>query len=381
MRGFYDPERFAKSREYLIATSRFQDLARTLQLAALLAFLLAGGFGTVDAWARALTPSPILRGLAFAGVLLALKSLLTLPLGAWSIFVIEERFGFNRTTWRTFVGDRVKGVILGILLGAPAFAAVIWFFEHAGPRGWIAAWAALTAIQLLAMFLAPALILPLFNQFSPLPDGPLKQDIEGYLRANRFEVSGVFTMDGSKRSTKANAFFTGFGRFRRLVFFDTLLEKNDHEEIMAVLAHEVGHFREKHIPRFAALSILTSFLLFAALGWILRDPRLHAAFGVSTPSTYAGLIFAGILYSPILRFLGMGTQWLSRRFEFQADRWSVRTYGHADKLASALKRLSADSLSHLTPHRLKIWLDYTHPPVLERVRALHAMGGATGRGP
>jgi STE24 endopeptidase len=371
--GLFDSERHVRARHYLAANTRLAIAERTVRLVALVGFIVLGGFQWVDHWARASTASPILRGLLFAAALSVLRGLISLPFSLASTFGIEARFGFNRTDWRTFVSDRIKGLILGVLIGAPLFAAVLAFFEKAGTYGWAWAWLAVTIFQLLALFFAPALILPLFNKFTPLPEGELRQGIENYVRGQNFSIGGVYTMDGSRRSTKANAFFTGFGKLRRLVFFDTLLERNDQDEVLAVLAHEIGHFREGHIPKTIALSIVTSLAMFAALGWIIHEPRLHAAFGLEATSTYAGIVFASILYGPVLRFLGIGTQWLSRHHEYEADRWSARTYGRPDKLASALKKLSTDSLSHLTPHPLKVWLDYTHPPVIERVRALRRL--------
>jgi STE24 endopeptidase len=266
----------------------------------------------------------------------------------------------------------LKGLVLGAALGGPILAAVIGFFLKSGSSGWLYAWIAFTVIQLLLTFLAPAVIMPLFNKFDPLPEGELKAEIERFAHKNEFALQGIFRMDSSKRSTKSNAFFTGFGRFRRLVLFDTLIEKHSRDELVAVLAHEIGHFKRKHIQKTIALSIVTTGVMFYVLGLFLNNPSLFAAFGMSQVSVYASLVFVAFLFSPVMRFLSIFTHLLSRKHEFEADEYAVETYGKPDELISALKKLSIDNMSNLTPHPLKVMLDYTHPPILQRIKALRA---------
>ncbi len=364
-----DAERYAKSQNYTRERARLASLSRSVSFALTLIFLLAGGLSSLDHWVRAHFTSEITQGLAFIGILAVLRSLISLPFQWISTFGIETRYGFNRTTPAVFMGDLLKGIVLGVVLGGAALAGVLWFFEKTGSQAWLYAWAALTVFQLLLSFLAPAVLLPLFNKFEPLPKGELDQAIRSYASNLGFKLSGVFVMDGSKRSSHSNAFFTGFGRFRRLVLFDTLIEKHSLKELVAVFAHEVGHFRLKHIPRSMGLSLLVSFVGFYALGWLLRTPSVPESLGV-TPSSYAALVIAALLFTPAGRLISIFSQWLSRKHEFEADAFSAKTYGEPESLVSALKKLSAENLAHLTPHPMKIILDYTHPPVLKRIEAL-----------
>ena len=332
------------------------------------------GFAAIDLLVRSYTTNPILMALLFFAILGVAADLLGIPFSLNKIFVIEEKFGFNKTTPKTFALDLIKGLVLGMALGAPVFAGLIWFFEHAGPLAWFYSWICFTCLQLTLLFLAPILILPLFNKFVPLPEGELQNAVHAYSHANRFKLSGVFTMDSSKRSTKGNAFFTGFGRFRRLVLFDTLVARQTVDELVAIFAHEVGHYKLHHIQRFTAFSIGSSALLFFILSLFIRDAGLFSAFGMENVSVYASLIFISFLYSPILRALSLVSNWLSRRAEFEADEFSAQTFGKPEVLISALKKLSIDNLSHLTPHPFKVVLEYTHPPIMERIRALRGRG-------
>lgn len=370
--GIIDPRKYKESQDYLRDGTRVDILRNATFTFALIFFILAGGFKVVDQIARDIGTGILATSLIFVGVLLLLRLLLSLPFSVYDTFVVEEKYGFNRTSPGTFVSDAVKGVLLGAILGGAAFAGLVWFFEKQGRGGWLPAWVAFSAFQLLISFLAPVLILPLFNRFTPLPEGDLKRAIDGYLKSQRFEVSGIFTMDGSKRSTKANAFFTGFGRFRRLVLFDTLLERQSVDELVAVFAHEVGHFKRGHIPKFTALSLVTSAAVFYLFSFLINNRALFDAFSMDNLSVYASLVFVAILVAPFLRILSILAQMLSRKFEFEADEFSARTYGRSEALISALKKLSVDNLSNLTPHRLKILLDYSHPPILERIRHLRS---------
>jgi STE24 endopeptidase len=368
--GTYDPEKYKDSIRYQKEGVQFEFVRRTFSFVMTLLFLYWGGFNFIDQFARNIGMGPIWTGLVFVGSLVFLRFVSQLPFSIYDTFVIEEKFGFNRTTPKTFVLDMIKGAILGSILGGLIFSGIVYFFEKAGPSGWLYSWIAITLFQLTLLYLAPALIMPLFNKFAPLQEGPLRNQIEAYARKRNFQLQGVYTMDSSKRSTKSNAFFTGFGKFRRLVLFDTLIEKHSVEELVAVVAHEVGHFELKHIIKSILLSIITSGILFYTFGIFLNNRSIFDAFQMQELSVYASVVFVGFLYGPILRILSIFTQKLSRKHEFEADDFAVKTYGHPETLISALKKLSRDNLSHLTPHPLKVLLDYTHPPILERIQAL-----------
>jgi STE24 endopeptidase len=371
--GVYDAEKYTRALEYQATNYRFDLFSQAIETPVLIAFILLGGFNMIDLWARHFNRGTIATGLLFVGALSVLRMILSLPFSVYRTFVIEERFGFNKTTAQTFILDLAKGLVIGALLGGAIFSGVIWFFETTGPMAWLYSWLAFTVLQLILVYLAPVVFLPLFNKFQPLDHGSLKTAIEQYNERNRFLMSGIFTMDSSKRSTKSNAFFTGFGRFKRLVLFDTLLEKNSTEELMAIFAHEVGHFKLGHILRFTAISILSSAILFFVLSLFIENDGVFAAFKMDNVSIYASLIFVGFFYTPISRLLSLIGHALSRKAEFEADKYSVETYGRPDAMMTALKKLSMDNLSDLQPHPLKVFFDYTHPPVLQRIRVLKEM--------
>jgi len=376
--GWYDPERYRQSQAYLRVNTRFGWLVALVDLAVLLIFWLGGGFRWLDEWVRTLALAPLLSGLIFIGILAAAKSLISQPFSMYVTFVIEARFGFNQTTWRTFLFDRIKGVVLGLLLGGPLLAAVLLFFQYAGGNAWWYCWLLTVGFMLLMHYVAPTWIMPLFNRFAPLPEGELRAAITAYARGIDFGLDNIFVMDGSKRSTKANAFFTGFGRHRRIVLFDTLIHKHTADELVAVLAHEMGHYKQKHILKMLLVGIAQAGLMFYLLSWFISYPALFAAFGIQTPSVHAGLVFFGLLYTPLDLLLGMAVQHISRRHEFAADRFAVTTAPQADALATALKKLSVDSLGNLDPHPLYVFLHYSHPPVLQRVAAIEAAGRSQG---
>lgn len=371
--GVYDRDQYARSQEYTRVQTRFSLVQSTVSLVVTLGFILAGGFNLIDLVARSFGLSTIATGLLFTGLLGLLSTALNLPFSIYSTFVIEQRFGFNKTTVATFILDLLKGLLLAVALGGPLLAAILWFFEFSGGWAWLYCWAAATAFILVVQFLAPVVIMPLFNKFSPLADGELKDGITRYAAAQCFALQGVYTMDGSKRSTRANAFFTGFGRFRRIVFFDTLMDKLATEEIVAVLAHEMGHYKLKHIPVMMVLSIAQMGIMFFILSQFLGNQGLFAAFGMEHLSTYASLVFFGFLYAPISTILAIGFNAFSRRNEYQADRYAADTKGAGnggEALISGLKKLSVSNLSNLTPHPLHVFLNYSHPPVLARIEAL-----------
>jgi STE24 endopeptidase len=368
----YDAERYARSQEYTRVRTRFSFWPQALDLALLLAFWFAHGFVWLDGWTRALGLGPIATGLAFIGTLVLAKALLDLPFRYYSTFVIEERFGFNKTTRATFWADTAKGLALAVALGAPLLAAILWFFERAGTGAWLYCWGATALFTLFVQFLAPTWIFPLFNRFQPLEEGALRAAVLAYAQRVSFPLEGLFVIDGSRRSTKANAFFTGFGKKKRVALFDTLIAKHPPEELVAVVAHEIGHYKRGHIVKSMLLSILQAGAVFWLLSIFLAHAGLFAAFGLQTPSVHAGLVFFALLYTPLELVLSLAEQAFSRRNEFEADAFARATTGDGERLVSALKRLSADSLANLTPHPLYVLLHHSHPPLVERVRALRA---------
>ena len=368
--GLYDSDQYSKSIAYQKDGTLFQLFVRSTQFILLAGFIFWGGFNLIDQWARGFHLSSILTGVLFAGILSSLKLITQLPFSIYHTFYLEARYGFNKTTVQTFISDLIKGIILGGLLGGFIFSGLIYFFEYTGDQAWLYAWMALSLFQLILLYIAPAVIMPLFNRFTPLPEGGLKQAIESYAKTRNFQLSGIFTMDSSKRSTKGNAFFTGLGRFRKLVFFDTLLTQQSQEELVAILAHEIGHFERKHIQKSILLSVITSGFLFYSFKFFINHPVVFEAFSLENSSIYAGLVFTGIVYGPILRVFSIFTNMISRKHEFEADSFAEKTYGKPEVLISALKKLSVDHLSHLNPHPLKVALDYSHPPILDRIKAL-----------
>ncbi len=368
--GFYDEAKYKKSQEYLRENTRFGIISDSIATPITIAFIIFGGFNVVDQFARSFNLGSILTGLVFAGVLMLASQVIHLPFSIYDTFVIEEKYGFNKTTPKTFVLDILKSWLLATVIGGIVLAGVLWFFETIGPWAWLYCWIAITVFQIFLMFIAPVVIMPLFNKFKPLEECELKRAIEGYAGSQNFKMKGVFTMDGSKRSTKSNAFFTGFGKFRRIALFDTLIEKHTVEELVSVLAHEMGHYNKKHIFKTIVLSILTTGLMFYILSLFINNGELFAAFKMQETSIYASLFFFGFLYTPIDMIISIFANALSRRHEYEADAYAVGTYKKPESMILALKKLSADNLSNLTPHPLKVFLSYSHPPVLERIQAI-----------
>ncbi len=369
----YDQQKYRKSQQYTRVTSHFSQVHDTFMLAVTLIFILAGGFNQVDLIARSFELGPIATGLLFTGAMILLSSLINLPFSIYSTFIIEENFGFNKTTRKTFVLDLLKAIILAVCIGGPLLAAVLWFFQTAGSLAWLYCWLAVTVFTLIIQFLAPVLIMPLFNKFTPLEEGDLKRCINTYAENQQFALKGIYTMDGSKRSSRLNAFFTGFGRFRRIVFFDTLVSKLNTGEIVAVLAHEMGHFKHKHIFKMMGASILQMGIMFFILSLFLGNGQLFAAFGMEHISIYGGLIFFGFLYAPVSALISIFFNLFSRRHEYEADEWAVITTGRGQDFISGLKKLSLHNLSNLTPHPFNVFLNYSHPPVLQRIRAIEQL--------
>jgi STE24 endopeptidase len=371
--GVYDREKYGKSQEYTRVRTKFGLVASTFNLALIIVFWFSGGFNYLDQIVRGWLLGNIGSGLVYIGFLLLFRVILTLPFNIYSTFVIEERFGFNKTTVRTFVFDMIKGLILGVIIGGGVLAGVLAFFEYAGGSAWWYCWIAVTLFTLFMQFIAPTWIMPLFNKFTPLADGDLRRAILSYAQSVRFPLENVFVMDGSKRSAKSNAFFTGFGKHKRIALFDTLIENHTVKELVAVLAHEIGHYKKKHILQNMVISILHLGAMFYLLSVFLSREGLFQAFYMENASIYAGMIFFGMLFSPVEEILGIFMQMFSRKHEFEADRFAVETTHDPESMIGALKKLSVDNLSNLTPHPLFVFLNYSHPPMLERIQAIRSI--------
>jgi STE24 endopeptidase len=366
----YQSEDYRRSQEYIRTNTRFDFVTSTFSLVVLLSFWFSGGFNYLDQAVRSWGFVPILNGLFYIGILLIGYSLLMLPLDIYRTFVIEERFGFNRTTPRTFLVDKIKGLGLAVLLGAPLLSGILAIFEYAGYHAWIYCWIIFTVFSLILQYVAPTWIMPLFNKFTPLESGELKEAIINYAHSVDFPVKNVFVVDGSKRSSKSNAFFTGFGRNKRIALFDTLIRKHTVPELIAVLAHEIGHHKKKHILQGTVVNILHAGLLFFVLSIFLGSPGLYEAFYMEQQSVYSGILLFGLLYTPLEMVLSVLMHVLSRKNEYEADRFAVETIQHPQHLIGALKRLHAGNLSNLMPHPFYVFLNYSHPPLLQRIRAI-----------
>ncbi len=367
--GIYDDEKYAQSQRYLKDNTRFGQIQTAIMLPLTIAFILLGGFGWINTVAQSASDHMIVQGLVFGGILLLISQVTSLPFSLYDTFVIEGKYGFNKTTAKTFVADLLKGLLLTLLLGAPIFALVLWIFSSVA-HAWLWAWGALGAIQLFIMFIAPVAILPLFNKFTPLEEGELRSAIEKFAADQQYTLSGIFKIDGSKRSTKSNAFFTGFGKTKRIALFDTLIDNHSTNELVGVLAHEIGHCKRGHIKKGIIISLASSLLMFFILSLFITKGGLYAAFGIEGTPLYAGLVFFGFLYAPIGMILGLLGNLLSRKHEFEADAFAAETTRAPGEMIAALKKLSVDNLSNLTPHPLKVFLEYSHPPVLQRIKAL-----------
>ena len=370
--GVYDAESYEKSQSYTRANTRFGWVSRLFDLGLLLVFWAAGGFEWLDVWLRGFGLSSLVTGLLYIGALSVAVNILGAPFRWYDTFVLEEQFGFNRTDQKTFALDIVKGFAVEVTFGAPVLAGILFFFGWAGSWGWAYAWAAIATFSLVASFIYPTWILPIFNKFSSLEEGALRTAIFTYADSVGFPLNNVFVMDGSKRSTRSNAYFTGFGKSRRIALFDTLIESHEVNELVGVMAHEVGHYKKRHILKNTLMSIAYFGGLCYLLSIALNSEILFRAFGVSLPSVYVGLVLFGVLFTPVSFVLSVLMNGISRRYEFEADRYAVETTGDPESLARALATLSRTNLSNLTPHALYVWLTYSHPPVLERIREIRS---------
>lgn len=367
--GIYDPEEYQKSQLYKRDNTRFSFITSSFSLILMLALFFSGGFGWLDRWVSTLTSNYIFHVLLFFAILGLASDLLTTPFSVYSTFVLEERYGFNRTTVKTFILDKLKGWLLGAIIGGGLLALITWIYLLTGPIFWLLVLGVVSLFSLFMLMFYSNLIVPLFNKQTPLEEGSLRSKIEDFAKKAGFKLNNIYVMDGSKRSSKANAYFTGLGPKKRIVLFDTLIKDLEEEEIVAVLAHEVGHYKKKHTTSGFLLSTLQSALTFYLFSLFVGVNSFAIALGGEEASFHLGLIAFGILYSPISMMIGLGTNYFSRYNEYQADRFAREHY-EGSKLISSLKKLSKNTLSNLMPHPAYVFFHYSHPPLLQRIRAL-----------
>ncbi len=370
MASLYGSEALDRARRYIRAVTTQSTLERTVVLLVLLAFWFAGGFEWLDVLVRQWFTSELARGLVYIGLLIFGYILLSMPFDVYGTFVTETRFGFNRTTWQTFLSDRVKGLLITATIGGALLSGILLLFIHAGNIAWILCWLVVVVFSLVTQWLGPALLLPLFNRFEPMREGDLKESIMQYARSVRFPLQNVYVVDGSRRSSKANAYFTGLGRQRRIALFDTLIDRHSIDEIVSVLAHEVGHFRLRHITKGLVLGTVHAGVAFFLLDFFLGQPGLYQAFYLSQSSVYTGLVAFGLLYTPVETGLSIGANLISRRHEYEADRFAVNTAPQPGSLPTALKTLHVSNLTHPNPHWFHVFLNYSHPPLARRLEAI-----------
>lgn len=368
-KGIYDEEKYSKSQEYYKVNHNFSMLTSAISLIALLLMLFLNGFAYVDSFVRSYTDNPILTALMFFGILGFASDILGMPFSLYKTFVIEEKFGFNKTTVKTFIFDKLKGYLLAAIIGGGLFSLIIWIYQSTGPYFWLIAWAVISFFTIFITMFYTTFLVPIFNKLTPLPAGELRTAIEEYCKKVGFKLNNLFVIDGSKRSAKANAYFSGLGAKKTIVLYDTLIEKHSIEELVAVLAHEVGHYKKKHTLIGAIQGIAQTGVMLFILSLFLGNPALANALGVGQSSFHIDILAFGLLYSPLSEIIGIISNILSRKHEFEADAFAKETY-NGNALGTALKKLSSDNLSNLKPHPAYVFVHYSHPPVLERLRKL-----------
>lgn len=365
----YDEEKYRKSQDYFKENQKFGHITSSFSLVLILLMLLFAGFAFVDSWAGHISTNPILIALLFFGILGLAMDVLTTPFSLYDTFIIEEKYGFNKTTLKLFFTDKLKGWLLGAIIGGGILALIVWFYLSTGKYFWLLAWGFVTVFMVFMTMFYSTLIVPIFNKQTPLEDGELRDAIQRFCDKVGFKLDNVFVIDGSKRSSKANAYFSGLGKKKRIVLYDTLINDLSTEEIVAVLVHEIGHYQKKHTKKGMVLSVIQTGLTLFILSWFINNPALSAALGVERPAFHVSLIAFGILYSPISTVLGLGMNILSRKNEFEADDFAKKNYS-GTYLASALKTLTVKNLGNLRPHPLYVFFNYSHPPILQRLKKL-----------
>jgi STE24 endopeptidase len=369
VKDVYDAERYRKQQEYKRVNDRFSLITSSFSILIVLLMLFLGGFSLVDSWARSITSHPIWLVLIFFGILGIASDLLNTPFALYDTFVIEEKFGFNRTTLRTFILDKFKGWILGAIIGGGLLSLIVWFYQRTGSMFWFYAWILAILFSIFMAMFYSSVIVPLFNKQTPLPEGELREAIKEFSDKVRFKLVNIFVIDGSKRSTKANAYFTGLGPKKRIVLYDTLINDLSTPEIVAVLAHEIGHYKKRHTLTGLLMGIVQTGITLFILSLLISNPELSKALGGKESSFHLGLIAFGILYSPISLITGLLMNQLSRKNEYTADHY-VKENSDAEALVCALKKLSTKNLSNLTPHPVYVFFHYSHPTLLQRIQAL-----------
>ena len=371
LKDVYDEVAYKKSQEYKKTTAKFSNLVGFIKIILTLIFFIFDGFKHIDILARNYTNNSILVALIFFGIIMFISEIISIPFSYYNTFTIEEKFGFNKSSKKTFWLDKLKSLFMGAILGGGILSLIILFYEYTGKNFWIYAWGLVAVFSLFLNMFYAKLIVPLFNKQTPLENGELKTAIEKYAKKVGFTINNIFVIDGSKRSTKANAYFSGFGAQKRITLYDTLINDLNTDEIVAVLAHEVGHYKKKHIIFNLVSSIILTGITLFILSLFINSPILSKALGVSTPSFHIGLIAFGILYSPISAITGLFMNYMSRKFEYQADNYAKSTF-NKNALITSLKKLSKNSLSNLTPHKLYVFMHYSHPTLLQRIKNLES---------
>ena len=370
----FDEDKYIKSQEYTKTNTKFSFITSTFSLIVNLTFIFGGIYNYIDILVRNYGYDANLTGLLFFGFLFIINDILNIPFSLYKTFIIEEKFGFNKTTITTYLSDKLKGYFLAILIGGPVLYLILYFFSTYSSYGWLYVWMFLVSFSILMQPIFTTFIAPMFNKFTPLEDGPLLSRIKNYLKEVNFPVAKLEVIDGSKRSSHSNAYFSGIGKYKRIALFDTLLEQMNDDEILSIIAHEVGHYKLKHIYTGILLSALQSGIMLYILSIFINNSSLFEVFQMENLSVYASLVFFSMLYSPISMIIGIFFTMVSRKNEFSADAYSVKTAQLPDSLISGLKKLSKENLSNLTPHWLNVFLNYTHPPVLDRIVAIRDSG-------
>lgn len=369
--GIYNEDDYKRSQDYYRSKQKFGQFTSAFSIVLILVMLFLSGFGFVDNFARQISTHPILNALIFIGILGLATDLITIPFEVYSTFVIEKKFGFNKTTPKTFVLDKIKGWVIASILGGGLISLIIWIYMLTVNSFWIIAWGVITVFSLFMSMFYTSLILPLFNKQTPLPEGELRNNLETFSKKTGFNLDNIFVMDGSKRSTKANAFFSGLGPRKRIVLYDTLINDLNPGEVTAVLAHEIGHYKKKHTLQTMIISLVTTGVMFYILSLFLKSSALSDALGAVEPSFHINALAFGILYSPVSFVLGIFMNILSRKNEYEADKFAAENFA-VEPLIEGLKKLSVKSLSNLLPHKWYVFFNYSHPTLLQRIKALRA---------
>ena len=369
VKGIYDEEKYRKQQSYQRENNRFGMISDSFSFIVTLCMFLFFGFALVNGWAWSFTTSSILAALIFFGIIMFASDIIQTPFSVYDIFVIEEKYGFNKTTPKTFAFDKLKGWMIGAVIGGGLLALIIFIYQKTQNMFWIYAWLLVTVFTIFMSMFYSSIIVPLFNKQTPLEEGELRDAIEKFANKVGFKLKNIFVINGSKRSTKANAYFTGLGAKKRIVLYDTLIDDMTTEELVAVLAHEIGHYKRKHIIQGLVISIVQTGIVLYIFSLLIGSPDLSKALGVEQPNFHIGLVAFGILYSPVSFVLGIFMNILSRKNEYQADEFAAVNY-KPGALASALKKLSVKNLSNLTPHKTYVFFHYSHPTLLQRLARL-----------